>query len=97
MATETMNNWTTAISKVVSDGETEDTIIRGHSLNELIGQAGFAEIVYLLLTGRRASPDQNRVLNALLVACIDHGIAPPSMIARCFASYGTNIQQAVGG
>ena len=42
----------------------------------------------LMLQGRLPTPGQARVLDALLVASIEHGIAPPSMISRCFASYG---------
>lgn len=96
MSTRDMTQWETAICKVVSrDGE-EEIVVRGHRLSELVGSATFAETMFLMLQGRMPTPGQARVLDALLVASIEHGIAPPSMISRCFASYGTSIQAAVG-
>ena len=96
MATRDMTRWETAICKVVSrDGE-EEIIVRGHRMNDLIGGVSFADAMFLMLRGRLPDPAQGRVLDALLVASIEHGIAPPSMISRCFASYGTSIQAAVG-
>lgn len=95
MPTRDMSAWRTGIAQVVS-GDEEEVLVRGEKLSELIGQASFAEMMFLLLQGRRPTPAQAKVFDALLVASMEHGIAPPSMIARCFASYGTNIQSAVG-
>ncbi len=96
MPTRDMTNWETAISKVVSEGDTEEIVVRGHRMSELIGKLSFAEMMFLMLQGKLATPSQARTLDALLVASIEHGIAPPSMIARCYASYGTSIQSAIG-
>lgn len=96
MATRDMSTWETAISQVVSSNDEEEVIVRGERLSELIGRLSFAEMMYLMLVGRRPSPAEARVLDALLVASMEHGIAPPSMVSRCFASYGTTIQVAVG-
>lgn len=96
MATRDMASWETAIAKVVSEGDTEEIIVRGHRMSDLIGKASFAEMMFLMLQGRLPTKPQARVLDALLVASIEHGIAPPSMVARCYASYGTTIQAAVG-
>jgi citrate synthase len=92
-----MTDWQTSICKVVSDENTEQIIVRGHDLNDLIGQTSFAGMMFLMLQGKMPSDEQVRTLDALLVASVEHGIAPPSMVARCYASYGTSIQQAVGG
>ncbi len=97
MATRDMTSWETGISEVVSRGDEEEVIVRGHRLTELIGRLSFAEMMFLVLQGAAPSPPQARMLDALLVASVEHGIAPPSMISRCFASYGTSIQAAVGG
>lgn len=97
MATRDMTEWQTEICKVVSEGDREEIIVRGHSLADLIANRSFAEVMFLMLQGRLPSEAQTRVLDALLVASIEHGIAPPSMISRCFASYGTTLQAAVGG
>ena len=96
MPTRDMTSWETAISKVVSEGDTEEIVVRGHRMSELIGQVSFAEMMFLMLRGKLPSQPQARTLDALLVASIEHGIAPPSMIARCHASYGTSIQSAIG-
>ena len=96
MTTRDMTEWETAICKVVSKDGEEEIVVRGHRLSELVGRISFAEAMFLMLQGRLPTPGQARVLDALLVASIEHGIAPPSMISRCFASYGTSIQAAVG-
>ena len=96
MATRDMASWETAICKVVSEGDTEEIVIRGHRMSDLIGKLSFAEMMFLMLQGRLPTQPQARTLDALLVASIEHGIAPPSMIARCYASYGTSIQAAIG-
>jgi citrate synthase len=97
MATRDMTQWQTAICKVVSHGDEEEIVVRGHRMSDLIGGVSFAQAMFLMLQGRLPDAAQARVLDALLVASIEHGIAPPSMISRCFASYGTSIQAAVGG
>lgn len=97
METRTLQGWQTSISRVISHGDTEDTLIRGHSLNELIGNATFAETMFLLLNGYKPTREQGLVLDALLVSCIEHGIAPPSLIPRLYASYGTGLQHGIAG
>lgn len=97
MATRTMNDWQTSISRVVST-ETEDEIyIRGKRLGDLVGKVSFAGMMFVMYTGRIPSQAETDVMDALLVTSLEHGIAPPSMVARCYASYGTSIQTAVGG
>lgn len=97
MSADNMANWRTGIAEVVSTDTEEEILVRGRKLSELIGSLSFAEMMFLLLSGREPTKGQARVLDALLVASIEHGIAPPSMIARCFASYGTSIQAAMAG
>jgi citrate synthase len=86
MATRDVLEWETSISRVVSEGAEEEVIVRGHRLSDLIGRISFAEMMFLLLRGDLATPARARVLDALLVASAEHGIAPPSMVSRCFAS-----------
>src|SRR5262245_42411593 len=96
MPTRDMASWETSIAKVISDGDTEEIVVRGRRMSDLIGRVTFSEMMFLMLQGRLPSGPEARTLDALLVASMEHGIAPPSMIARCFASYGTSIQTAVG-
>ena len=92
MATMDMKTWRTGIAEVVSTETEEEILVRGQKLSELTGSISFAEMMYLMFAGDLPTKRQARVLDALLVASVEHGIAPPSMVARCFASYGTTIR-----
>lgn len=95
MATRDMSSWQTSICQVVSTDSEEEILVRGEKLSELIGNITFADMMFLMLRGRRPDVAERNVLDALLVASMEHGIAPPSMVSRCYASYGTSIQAAV--
>ncbi len=97
MSARDITRWETGICDIVSTKGDEEVIVRGHRLSDLVGQVSFAEMMFLLIQGQRPSKPQARVLEALLVASMEHGIAPPSMISRCLASYGSPIQAAVAG
>ncbi|WP_224089884.1 citryl-CoA lyase [Arthrobacter sp. StoSoilB13] len=91
MTTRDTNAWETDIGEV----EKDDVIIRGHRLSQLIGNTSYSEMMYLVLTGKRATPGQARVLDALLVSVMEHGISPSSTITRMLASYGVPIQVGI--
>jgi citrate synthase len=61
-----------------------DTIeVRGYDLAaDLIGNVSFAEMMLLDLTGERPSPAHVRVVDAVLVAMMEHGITPSTLAAR---------------
>lgn len=88
MATRDTNSWETGIAKV----EHDDVIIRGHRLTDLMGHTTYAESMFLVLTGNRATPAQSRVLDAVLISVMEHGISPSSIVTRLLASYGVPIQ-----
>src|SRR6266536_5117828 len=56
-------------------------LVRGYPLDEMMGRLGFADAVYLLLMGELPTPAIGRMLNAVLVSSIDHGVTPPSTLA----------------
>lgn len=56
-------------------------LIRGYPLDELMGRVSFADAVYLMLMGELPTPAIGRMLNAVLVSSIDHGVTPPSTLA----------------
>src|SRR4051812_50150187 len=56
-------------------------LIRGYPVDEMMGRLGFAEAVYLLLMGELPTPAIGRMLNAVLVSSLDHGVVPPSPLA----------------
>jgi citrate synthase len=89
--------WETSICDIVSTEDEEEVMVRGYRLSDLVGEVSFAEMMFLLIKGHLPSKPQARVLDALLVASVEHGITPPSMMSRCLASYGSPIQAAVAG
>ncbi len=61
----------------------EAIVVRGQDLcNDLIGQVGFGDYFFLLLTGRRPDAPASAVLNATLVAIAEHGLVPSVQAAR---------------
>ncbi len=72
--------------------------IRGKDIaKDLIGKKSFTEMFYFLTTGRMPSAQEARVLDACLVAMMEHGFTPSALIAR-FAAEGApdQIQIALG-
>src|SRR6476646_582699 len=70
--------------------------VRGYPLDEMMGRLGFAEAVYLLLMGELPPPAIGRMLNAVLVSSIDHGVTPPSTLAaRNVATSGAPLKDCV--
>ena len=49
MPTRDMTNWETSIAKVISADDTEEIVVRGHRMSELIGQLSFSEMMFLML------------------------------------------------
>lgn len=90
---ETIKNvWRTSIT----DATDERTIIRGYALTDLIGNLSFSQTIYLLLKGELPEEKHATMLDAMLVAMIDHGIASPSATdARIAASCGAPFNAAV--
>ena len=70
--------------------------MRGYPLDEMMGRLGFAEAVYLLLMGELPTPAIGRMLNAVLVSSVDHGVTPPSTLAaRNVATTGAPLKDCV--
>jgi citrate synthase len=70
--------------------------LRGHPIQDLIGKLGYAEMVWLMLRGDIPDPAQARLLEASLVAAVDHGPQAPSIAtARMAATCGTPLNGAM--
>jgi citrate synthase len=69
--------WRTALTSI----RPNSISVRGYALDEMMGRLTFAEAVYLLLMGELPPPAIGRMLNAILVSSIDHGVTPPSTLA----------------
>lgn len=84
--------WNTKITKV----EPNHLVTRGYRQEDLIGNIPYTHVVYLLLKGDLPTLEHGRMIDAILTACIDHGITPPSSIAsRTVASGGVPLPTAV--
>lgn len=84
--------WTTKITKV----EPNHLVTRGYRQEDLIGNVPFSHVVYLLLKGELPSEEHGKMMDAILTACIDHGVTPPSsMASRVVASGGVPLPTAV--
>lgn len=75
----------------------DDVLVRGYSLLELIDRVDFVAAMYLVFTGELPTPPRRRMLDALLVSVIDHGISPSSAVTRLISASGVPIQACVAG
>ena len=78
-----------------SDAETISLL--GQDLaTDLMGNVGFGELAFWLVTQRRPTPAQVRVFEAVLVALADHGFTPTAIAARLtYLSAPDSLQGAV--
>ncbi len=84
--------WATAVSRV-EPGIIE---LREHPVQDLIGHVTFVETIWLMLRGELPRPEQARLLEAALVAGVDHGPQAPSIAAaRMAATCGIGLNNAV--
>lgn len=84
--------WKTAITHI-KPGEIR---VRGYDITELMGNISYAQAVYLVLKGELPSEAEARMMGAILVASIDHGATPPSVLAaRTILSGGNPLNAAV--
>lgn len=80
----------------ISAYTTQGLVLRGQKLTSLISEADFVATFFLSLTGRKAKKNEKKILNALLVASLDHGINPSSgFVPRAVASSGGDVLSAM--
>jgi citrate synthase len=86
------NKWHTAITDVAPNRIN----LRGYPIEELMGRKSFAEVVWLALRGELPSEAEGKLLDAILVSSVDHGVTPPSTLAaRIAASTGAPVNAAL--
>ncbi|MBN2199858.1 MAG: citryl-CoA lyase [Candidatus Aminicenantes bacterium] len=84
--------WKTALTDV----KPNKISVRGYAVDALMGEATFAQAIYLLFKGEFPSPEVGKLIDAILVSSIDHGASPPSVLtARTAASTGSELNAAV--
>jgi citrate synthase len=63
--------------------DAESITLLGQDLaSDLMGKVGFGELAFWLVAGRRPTPGEVRVFEAVLVALADHGFTPTAIAAR---------------
>ncbi|MFI0355777.1 citryl-CoA lyase [Actinomadura sp. 9N407] len=84
--------WATAVSRM-EPGVIE---LRGRPVQELIGGTGLTSMIWLMLRGDLPADRQADLLEAALVAAVDHGPHAPSIaVARMAATCGVGLNSAV--
>jgi citrate synthase len=84
-------HWETNLSYTSEDG----IFIRGYDLIELIGRVPFPSVLFLLFNGELPEPRVAKLIDALMVASIDHGPGAPSVLAaRTAVSGGASLGAA---
>ena len=73
--------WSTSII----DMEPGRIALRGHPIEELIGSVTFPQMIWLMTRGDVPSDAQAKLLEAALVAAVDHGPQAPSIAAARMA------------
>jgi citrate synthase len=70
--------------------------LRGQPIADLIGSASLVSVIWLMLRGEPPAPAQAALLEAALVASVDHGPQAPSIAAaRMAATCGIGLNSAV--
>jgi citrate synthase len=89
---ESADWWTTGITRM-APGVVE---LRGIPVQELIGSTGFVATIWLMVRGTLPDPRAAALLEAALVASVDHGPQAPSIaIARMTATCGVGLNNAM--
>jgi citrate synthase len=84
--------WTTAIIDI----EPGKIGVRGYPIETLIGRVRFPEMIWLMVKGELPTPGQSKLLEAALVASVDHGPHAPSIaIARMATTCGAEVNNAM--
>ncbi len=86
------DTWATALTSI----QPNRILVRGYPIDELMGRVTFGDSLYLLLTGELPSPSIARLVDAILVGFVDHGVTPPpTLAARQTTSAGAGLPNAV--
>lgn len=87
-----VNTWKSAITKI----EPNKISVRGYSIDQLMGEISFSQAVYLVLKGELPSENIGKMLDAIFVSSIDHGVTSPStQTVITVASTGSEFNAAI--
>ncbi|HEY6874888.1 MAG TPA: citryl-CoA lyase [Candidatus Dormibacteraeota bacterium] len=60
----------------------DKVVVRGHDLNDLIGNVSLGDFAFLELQGRLPTPQESVTFNAIAVTLVEHGVTPSAIAAR---------------
>jgi len=60
----------------------DKVVVRGHDLNDLIGNVSLGDFAFLELQGRLPTPQESITFNAIAVTLVEHGVTPSAIAAR---------------
>src|SRR3954467_5074509 len=67
----------------VGTSDPDSITVMGHDLaRELMGKATLTELAFLVVQRRMPTPEETRLLDAVLVSLADHGLTPTVLSAR---------------
>jgi citrate synthase len=73
----------TAPTTAICTSDADSIHVRGANLvDELIGQLSFTEMILFQITGKRPSAMQVKLLDAVLVTLMEHGLTPSAIVTR---------------
>jgi citrate synthase len=71
------------IKAALSTYDEDSVSVRGVDLEtEIMGELDFGGGLFLVLTGREPTDGESRVMNAMLVALMEHGMTPHAIVTR---------------
>jgi len=83
-------------STEIIDIKPGEIAVRGYPIQDLIGKLSFPQMIWLMLRGDLPNAEQARLLEAALVAAVDHGPQAPSIsISRMSVTCGVELNNAM--
>ena len=72
---------------------------KGWPIEELLTWGNYADVAFLMLSGRRPTESESRLFNAVLIASADHGPTSPSTLAARVIASGNRraLEAAIAG
>lgn len=83
-------------STEIIDIQPGEIAVRGYPIQDLIGRLSFPQMIWLMLRGDLPGKEQSALLEAALVAAVDHGPHAPSIaISRMAVTCGVELNNAM--
>jgi citrate synthase len=71
------------ITTAIASHDLSHIWVRGLDLSaDILGTLSFTEVVFLLIVGQIPDPPDRRLLDAILVSLVEHGLTPSAVVAR---------------